>query len=250
MRYKLISCEIFYREMCAAVARSPHQVDVDFLPKGLHDMGAMPMRERLQRAVDTVDASRYNAILMGYALCGNGLAGLRARSLPLVVPRAHDCITLFLGSKERYLQYFQNNPGTYFKTTGWIERGEGLRQLGGDTIQGKTGVGCSLEDLIAKYGDDNGRYLYEQLGDDQRHYRKMTFIEMGVEPDDRFERRTREEAARRRMAFEKLQGDMSLFQNLVDGVWDSEDFLVVEPGCRVVARYNRGIVSIEKAVAE
>ena len=40
MQLKLIACEIFYREMCAAVARSPNQVDVEFLPKGLHDIGA------------------------------------------------------------------------------------------------------------------------------------------------------------------------------------------------------------------
>ena len=30
MRLKLISCEIFYREMCWAVARSPNQVDIEF----------------------------------------------------------------------------------------------------------------------------------------------------------------------------------------------------------------------------
>ena len=52
----------------------------------------------------------------------------------LVVPRAHDCITLFLGSKERYLDYFQTHPGVYFKTSGWIERGEGLTQYHQDSI--------------------------------------------------------------------------------------------------------------------
>ena len=60
------------------------------------------------------------------ALCSNGLVGLTARNIPVVVPRAHDCITLFLGSKERYLDYFQSHTGVYFKTSGWIERGEVL----------------------------------------------------------------------------------------------------------------------------
>ena len=69
MRLKLISCEIFYREMCAAVARSPHRVDLEFLPKGLHDIGSAKMSARLQEAVDTVDAERYQAVLLGYALC-------------------------------------------------------------------------------------------------------------------------------------------------------------------------------------
>jgi len=67
--YKLITCEIFYREMCAAVARAPHLVDIEFLPKGLHDIGSAKMSARLQEAVDTVDAERYQAVLLGYALC-------------------------------------------------------------------------------------------------------------------------------------------------------------------------------------
>ena len=43
---------------------------------------------------------------------------------------------------------------------------------------------------MAKYGEDNARFLYEELCNMTRHYRKLTFIEMGIEPDDRFERRT------------------------------------------------------------
>ena len=87
MRLKLISCEIFYREMCAAVARSPNQVDVEFLQKGLHDIGQAGMLARLQEAVDRVDGSRYDMILLGYGLCNNGIAGLVARSGPIVIPR-------------------------------------------------------------------------------------------------------------------------------------------------------------------
>lgn len=247
MRLKLLSCEIFYREMCAAIARSPNQIDVEFLSKGLHDMGAVPMRQKLQGALDEVDASEYEAVLLGYALCGNGIVGLTARSLPLIVPRAHDCITLFLGSKERYQQYFVDNPGVYFKTTGWIERGEELRQLGQDSIQNKTGIDRSFEELVEQYGEDNARYLYEQFGDHTKNYRKMTFIEMGIEPDDRFERHTRELASKRDLQFEKVPGDLSMVQRLVDGSWDEKEFLVVEPGWRLVAKYDEEIIGAEKA---
>ena len=48
MRLRLISCEILYREMCSLIAKSRNQVDFDFLPKGLHDIGANGMRDRLQ----------------------------------------------------------------------------------------------------------------------------------------------------------------------------------------------------------
>ena len=140
MRLKLISCEVFHREMCAVIARSPNQVDLEFLPKGLHDIGCVGMLARLQAVLDKVEEEKYEAVLFGYGLCNNGLAGLQSRTIPLVVPRAHDCITLFLGSKERYLDYFQNHPGVYFKTTGWIERNAVEGELSQLSIQRKTGM--------------------------------------------------------------------------------------------------------------
>jgi Protein of unknown function (DUF1638) len=245
MRLKLLSCEIFYREFCAAVARSPNLVDLEFLTKGLHDMGPEQMLSRLQAAVDSVDASKYEAILLGYGLCNNGLVGLTARTIPVVVPRAHDCITLFLGSKERYLEYFQNHPGTFFQTTGWIERGGGNGELTQLTLGQKPGTTQSYADLVAKYGEDNARYLWETIGDLVRHYGQLTFIEMGIEPDASFEQRSREQAESRGWKFEKLQGDMNLIQRLVNGSWEESEFLVVPPGKRIAARYEGGIISVE-----
>ncbi len=248
MRLKLIACEILYREICATVARSSHVVDIEFLPKGLHDIGSAPMRERLQQAVDRVDAASYDAVILGYALCGNGLVGLTARALPLVVTRGHDCITLFLGGKERYLEYFDSHPGVYFKTTGWIERGETAGELT-QLSRRKNGLGYSFEELVAKYGEDNARYLYEQLGDRTRNYRQFTFIEMGVEPDSSFEEHARREARERGWEFEKVRGDLSLIERLVNGQWNPADFLVVRPGQSIVARHDGSIVGVEEEAA-
>lgn len=246
MRLKLIACEIFYREMCAAAARSVNQIDLEFLPKGLHDLGSAEMLARLQACVNQVDGARYEAVLLGYALCGTGLAGLRARERPLVVPRAHDCITLFLGSKERYLEYFNSHPGVYFKTTGWIERGSELTQLDQTAIRRKMGIGQSYEELAVRYGEENAKFLWEEIGNYTRNYGQYTFIEMGVEPDDRFERLAREQAAERGWKFEKVRGDMGLIQRLADGPWEEGEFLVVPPGGRVAATYDERIVGAER----
>jgi hypothetical protein len=221
---------VLYREMCAAVARSPHQVDLEFLPKGLHDLGGPAMRARLQEAADRVDATRYEAVLLGYALCGNGVAGLVSRNLPLVIPRAHDCIALLMGGRDRYRIYFENHPGVFFRSTGWLERGQDLDQ-------------AAL--LIARYGEDNGRYLIEQFNGYQRNYRKLAYIATGLEPDGSFERQAREEAARRGWQFEIIRGDLRLFERLVAGDWDENDFLVVPPGWRVKPTYDHGIIDKE-----
>jgi hypothetical protein len=245
MRLKLISCEVFYREFNAVVARSPNMVDAEFLPKGLHDIGTAGMRERLQAAIDRVDGPGYDAILVGYGLCNNGIVGLTGRDKSLVVPRAHDCITLFLGSKERYLDYFLNNAGVYFQTTGWIERGEANGELCQLTVGRKLKTQQSFEELVARYGEENARYLWGELGNPEKHYGKMTFIEMGIEPDSSFESRSREKAEARNWKFEKVQGDMGMFQRLVDGIWDDSEFLIVPPGGRVAAPYDEGIIAVE-----
>jgi hypothetical protein len=242
MRLKLIACEILYRELCAAVARSVNQIDLEFLPKGLHDIGQAGMSSRLQEVLARVDESLYERVLFGYGLCSNGLVGLAARNIPLVVPRAHDCITLFLGSKERYLDYFQANPGVYFKTTGWIERGENSHQNNPQSIAQQSGMIQTYEELVAKYGEDNAKFLYEQLCNMTRNYGKLTYIEMGIEPDDRFERQSRQQALERGWKFERLSGDMSLVQSLVDGPWDDDRFLVVPPGHRVAASFDDGVI--------
>jgi uncharacterized protein DUF1638 len=244
VRLKLIGCEVLYREFCAAVARSPHQVDIGFLPKGLHDLGAAPMVGRLQSEVDTVDPERYEGILLGYGLCGMGVAGLVARRIPLVLPRAHDCITLFLGAKERYLDYFNQHPGVYFKTSGWIERGAGTDEINQNALR-RQGFALTHNEMVAKYGEENAAFLEQELLRYRTSYTQFTFIEMGVEPDDRFERCTIEEAALRGWHYEKVQGDMALIEGLVNGDWDPEKYLVVPPGHRIVARYDDGIIGAE-----
>jgi hypothetical protein len=247
-RFALVSCEIFYREMAATIARSPNLIDLVFLPKGLHDIGCHEMLARIQASVDAIDTTAYDAILLGYGLCNNGLVGLAARDLPLVLPRAHDCITLFLGSRSRYVDYFNANPGTYFKTTGWIERAglDGdLQQL---SIQRQSGMDQSLDGFIAKYGEENGRFLFETLCQQTRNYGQYTFIEMGVEPDDRFAERTRQEAAAAGWKFDHVQGDMCLIERLINGDWRDDEFLVVPPGHQVATAHDHDrIVTTEPA---
>jgi len=241
VKYKLFVCEILFRELCSLAAVSPNIVDLEFLPKGLHDIGRVGMSTRLAERIAAVDESQYDAILLGYALCSGGIVGLSAGTIPLVVPRAHDCITLFLGDKKRYEEYFFANPGTYFKTTGWIERGGDLTQDLPDSISEKLGLNMSMRKMIEKYGEENARYLRDQITKMQ-FYTKFAFIETGVEPDDSFERRTRELADERRWEFEKLVGDLSLLRRLLEGNWDAADFLVVEPGQRIEFSYDGDII--------
>ncbi len=244
MNLKLVSCEIFFREMEFLLEQSPHAIDVAFLQKGLHDIPADEMLKRIQARVDEASEGPYDAVLLGYGLCNNGLVGLRARTIPLVLPRAHDCITLFFGSRQRYQTYFDAHPGTYFKTTGWIERdavAEELKQL---SIPSRMGMDMTYEQLVEQYGEDNAEFLWEELCDTRRNYSRLAFIEMGVEPDNRFEKIAEQEARERNWVYEKTAGDLTLIRRLLNGDWDDEDFLVVPPGAAISADHSERIVRI------
>jgi hypothetical protein len=236
VRRKLIGCEVLLRELCHALARSPFVIDTEFLPKALHDLGGKGMRAQLQEVIDKVDAETYDTVLLGYALCGNGAAGLEARSIPLVIPRAHDCIAMLMGSREAYDRYFEAHPGVYYRSTGWLERGANLQPF-------SAAHGQSLEELIEKYGEDNGRYLYEQLSSYQQTYTGLTYIRTGVEPDGRWQQSAEAEAHARGWTFDLFEGNLGIFERLLSGDWDDNDFLVVPPGKKIVTTYDGRIMA-------
>lgn len=247
MRLKLICCEVFYREMCLTIAHSPHQVDVEFLPKGLHDIGCVGMQARLQEVIVKVDESLYDQILLGYGLCNNGIVGITARTIPIVVPRAHDCMAVFFGSRKKYEAYFEQSPGTYFLTTGWIERGTAEGELSQLSISHAHGMDLTYQQMVEQYGEENAKYLFDTLGDQTKHYRNMTFLRMGIEPNGSFEEEARRRAAEKNLEFHTEEGNMRLIQALVNGPWNDEDFLTIPPGHKIAVRYDSSVIGVEKA---
>ncbi len=248
-KLKFIGCEIVYREACHLAASSRHRVDIEFLRKGLHDLETPDMVAKIQAAVDAVDPEAgYDAILLGYARCNDGLVGVTARSLPLIIPRAHDCITFFFGSRGAYREHFDQHPGTYYMTTGWAERnvsGDYAKPAyGKQGVMGKLGLTQTREELIAKYGEENADYIAELLGDWMKNYTKFLYLNMGVGPDESLIAATREEAARRNWEFEQRPGDWTLLKKLFEGPWD-DDFLRVNPGQKIVPRNDDRILDAE-----
>jgi len=107
------------------------------------------------------------------------------------------------------------------------------------------GIMADYDAMVVKYGEDNARYLHEQYLEMARNYRQLTYIEMGIEPDDRFERQSRAVAAEKGWQFDHVKGDMTLLQQLVDGPWDEDRFLVLNPGERIAPSYDAQIIQIE-----
>lgn len=246
MLLKAIICEVLTREMQYAVSKSPHAVEVEPLTMGLHDLGA-GMRSQLQQKIDASDDGRYDAILLGYALCGRGTEGLHAVNTPLVLPRAHDCIGVLMGSRERYQKYFENHPGVYYRSPGWIEFQKPGQRLEPAILSAKKTLGerRTREELIAQYGEDNGNFLYEQFTAYSHTYTGLTYISTGVGAEDACRAQARAEAEREHWRFEEMNGSTRLLEKMVNGEWDAEEILVVPPGASVRATLRDDIMAAE-----
>jgi hypothetical protein len=224
---------------CAAV--SPHIVDIELVRRGLHIEPAN-LQSHLQSIIDACENKPYDAILLTYGLCGKATEGLISRSKPLVIPRAHDCITIFLGSRERYDEQFSKNPGTYWYAQDYIERDDGT----GTTLS--LGSASDLttqekyQEYVEKYGKDNADYLMEVMGAWQTHYQRAVYIDMGIGDGSAVKEKAFNEASRRGWSFESLSGDIGIIRKLIDGNWDN-DLLVVSPGEKIIMTYNQAIIS-------
>ena len=246
MRLLALTCEVLARSVYLCAARSPHVVDVRLNRRGLHDEPPN-LRSILQAEID--EAGRpYDAVVLAYGLCGGATAGLRAGAIPMVVPRAHDCITLFLGDRARYQAEFTANPGTYWYVQDYLERTDDGSAFGGVGAVSDASARVTYEEYVAKYGEDNAVYLMEALGGWRSHYDRAAFVEMGVaapEAAAAAEARARDDADRRGWQFAKLAGELLLVRRLIDGTWDPADFLVLQAGERLAMSYDEGVIRAE-----
>lgn len=250
MRYKALCCEVLARQVYYVAALAPDVIDVELVDKGLHNEPNV-LRVELQRRLDAIPAGKYDAVLLGYGLCSNSVAGLVCPVAPMIVPRAHDCITIYLGSADRYAAEFRANPGTYWYTADYIERGS----ASGDHIA----LGASADDkemsavyqeYVAKYGQDNADYLMEVMGAWQQHYNRAAYIDIDgmVLPD--YTGDVQELAARRGWTFERVAGSIILVRDLLEGRWDEDRFLTVPPGQTISPTYDACIANAAPPMAE
>ena len=177
MRFQFIACKVMQREVYFCAARSKNIIDVVLMQQGLHDEPDN-LRSEVQKALgrsSDIKGRKYDASLLGYGLCSNGIVGLGAE-IPIVVPRGHDCITLLLGSKDKYRQYFDSHRGVYWYSRGWIETSD---------MPSRERYERTLKEYKEKYGEDNAQYLMEVEQNWMKEYNWATYIDWG------FARRTK-----------------------------------------------------------
>lgn len=248
MRLKLIACKVLCREISRICADSENFIDVTYLRQGYHNEPAK-LREVLQREIDRVDSGDdthtcavnerdFDALLLGYGLCSNGTVGVSSRKYPIVMPRAHDCITLLLGSAAKYRQIFDEySGGVYWYSCGWIEN---CPMPCRETEQ------MNFERYKEKYGVDNAVYLAGSESVSLHNYRCAAFIDTGVKTHECIEA-TCEAAEYYGWQYRQYQGDPKLLTDFISGNWDNERFLKLPPRCCAAPSYDEKIIKAEKS---
>lgn len=236
MKFKLIGCQVFLRELYLLCAQSPHSIQIRWMPTDLHARPQTDLRPAIQAEIDRIEAEsdECDAILLGYGLCSMGTVGLKSRSVPLVIPRAHDCISLLLGAREKYQKIFnQYNGGVYWYSPGWIEQfktpGRGYDEQ------------AKYIEYVEKYGEENAEYLIEVEKSWMQHYSCAALIEWPELQNTRFDEITRDIAHRQSLEYLRVAGENTLIKKLVWGEWD-ESFLIVQPGQKIVYSNNERLL--------
>ena len=217
----LLACSVFEREIALLAKGGDHIVETRWFDIGLHDRPDQ-LRAILQQQLDELDARPgLAAVALAYGLCGRGTAGLRAGRHPVVIPRAHDCITLFLGSKEAYAEHQRRCPTCYYYTPGW---NRARRVPGPDKLE------ALQTELAKKFDPDDIAFLLETEREQWAQHNTATYVDLGTDDAE-----TEAEYARRcadwlGWKFERLRGDATLLRDLLWCRWDERRFQIVQPG--------------------
>ena len=221
----ILSCNVLDREVRHFLAGQAHVRGCDFFPMGLHDQPTS-LRERLQSAIDTIEAEKpeIEVIVLVYALCGQGTRGLGGRRCTLVVPKAHDCMTLYLGSRERFAACNAANHGLYWYAPGWQRERR---------VPGPERRAWLHEQYSRKFDEDDVEFLLEQDDQSLAPYNTAAYTDLGVVEVDAFRQHAKDCASFQGWKFQEFPGDPSLLRDLLAGAWDDQRYLIVPPGKRV-----------------
>jgi hypothetical protein len=208
MDIKIIACETLRDEIETVIQNK--QIQRVYLPFGLH-LNPEYLHLELQKEIDQSD-STIKTILLGYGMCSKGTIGLHARGFRLVIPKAHDCISILLGCKEEHLRQYLQEPGTFYLTKGWIECGDNPYS--------------EYKKLCQKYSPDKA-YRLEKLV--IANYTRLAFISAVDQSAMDYQNYSEYVANFFGLRFEVIRGSALWLQKLINGQWD-QDFVVINSG--------------------
>jgi hypothetical protein len=207
-KYLVIGCNIMRDELLRFHTNGIFFV---FLEQSLHRT-PQKMKPIIQEEINKADSWAGDYIILSYGLCSNGILGVKSRSHPIVIPRVHDCIALFLGSWEKYMEEHKKEPGTYYLTKGWIE-------------EGKSPIGIYKE-YCQRYDKEIAEWV---IREELKNYTRIALVDMGADLSETHREHAKENARFLHLRYEEIRGSLEFFEKMLKGLWD-KDFIILNPG--------------------
>ena len=189
-----------------------------FLEYGFHRTPLL-MTPALQVELDRLPEP--STVILGYGLCGNGLAGLKSGRHTLIVPRTDDCIAMLLGSYQHYQDEFSAEPGTIYLSKGWLESGSHPLK--------------EHQELLEKYDAETADWILDQQ---YHNYQRLVLVAPSEAELEAYRPQAQAVAAfcaeRWGFRYEELLGSPAFIEQLMQQgpslSASSDDFLVIPPG--------------------
>ncbi|RTZ94940.1 MAG: hydantoinase/oxoprolinase [Deltaproteobacteria bacterium] len=228
-RIHVIGCAVLAIDIQQVAEKKGLTVSTRFLEAGLHNKPA-ELKRKLQAAIDKASGrSQYDRIAIGYGVCGLGTVGIQARNIPLVIPNAHDCIAMFLGSNKAYNREFARYPGTYYFSAGWCaEKSQPRSSRRRKAWMGDKEV--SFETLEEAYGHEHAETVMSFLNSWQKNYQRAVFIDTGAPHKEKYAKDAVEMAGKYGWKHETIKGNLRLLEHLLTAEQTRDEVLVVPPG--------------------
>jgi N-methylhydantoinase A/oxoprolinase/acetone carboxylase beta subunit len=243
-----IACGVLEWNLQRVIERldTPYEYITRVLPAQLHN-NPRNLRELLQQHIDELENTPgLIGICLLFGLCGRGTVNLETRSLPVIIPRAQDCIGIYLGSHERYLAEFKSHPGTRYMSRGWYDKT--VKDVDASTedfmtLREKSLYKTSYDQLKEQFGDENAAFISHFRESWKRNYTRAGYIRFEGETDNAPGLEiTRATADTLDWEFRELTGDESLIEAMLSGKWQHPELVIVPPNSKTVAAPGNAVI--------
>jgi len=229
-------------ELRYCASRSPNKIDIEFLYQGLHEFPEK-LNKTVEDALKRVNKDDCDYILLNYGLCGNGTLNITHPEVPIVIHNVQDCIPVLIGDKLKYSRYIKKNPATFFFSCGWIE---------GFPLPGSPDYAERYSEFYNMKITEKQRNIIEKMLFE--NYRKLAFIrcdELG-EGINRYgscyTKKCVSSINKRlslNMSYDEVKGGIDILERFVNGKWDNNEFLILEPDQRLNFNITKSKLYVE-----
>lgn len=230
---KIIGCSVFKNKLEEILEKNSLKFDVEFIsmknhldPEKLKDK----IRDEIIKAENDPN-NKYKKIILLYGLCGNSTVGLSS-TLPLVIPKVHDCCSIFLGSSKQFYELFETKLSSEWYTSDYLEEMEKIKEEDPNFNMAYTTL--KLEYLINKYGEDNGNYLYETFTAMEK---EIIFIKTSNKNDEA----NIKKLSKQYCSLEIMEGGFQLLNDIVMERYN-EEILYLNSGEKICCTYDINVI--------